>query len=410
VRLTVAQPPPRPAAVVAQLEAPVVWLDGPGDRALIAWAPREVVTRGDWVAAGRALHRPGAGGGVLGFVGYGAGHHAEAVPREAPVPEGECWLGRFDGLLRYDGRRWAATGSSTFQARARAALHAASDAGALRPPPPPPRRPLSTVDRSDWMEGVEQILAWLRAGDAYQVNLTRPVWVEGVDDAFACYRRLRRRSPAAHGAWLDLGEAQVLSNSPELLLEVEGAQLVSEPIKGTRPRSTDPREDEALGRALLAASKDSAELTMIVDLVRNDLGRVAVPGSVVPGPRQLTSHATVHHTSRRVTATLRPDLDRWDALAACFPPGSVTGAPKVRATQRIAQLEAHPRGVYCGTIGAFLDDGGGAWSVAIRTGVVHGGRARFHVGGGIVVDSDPADEWEETEHKAAALRAAFSAL
>ena len=396
---------------MAQLAGqPVVWLDGGDEEAVVGWSPDEVSTSGDWVAAGRALQRPGAGGAVLGFVGFGAGHVVEAVPAEAPTPEGPHWLGRFPGVLLRDRRGWTATGTADFRRRAASVLEAAS-VHPLSPPPPAGDRAHHTVDRRTYEAGVRRILELLAAGDAYQINLTRPVWVEGVrglGEAYDAYRRLRSASPASHGAWLDLGATQVLSNSPELLLRIDGDRLASDPIKGTRPRHTDPVIDAALGAALLAAAKDHAELTMIVDLVRNDLGRVALPATVRAGARRLTSHPTVHHTSCEVTAQLRPDRDRWSALAAVFPPGSVTGAPKVRACQRIAELEPHPRGVYCGTIGGFLDDGPGSWSVAIRTAVVHGGRARYHVGGGIVIDSVPAEEWEETEHKGRALAAALT--
>ncbi|MEQ1501479.1 MAG: chorismate-binding protein, partial [Myxococcota bacterium] len=181
----------------------------------------------------------------------------------------------------------------------------------------------------------------------------------------------------------------------------------STPIKGTRRRGASLADDARLRSELRDAAKDRAELVMIVDLVRNDLGRVAVVGSVVAGDRVITAHPTVFHAAWPVRAELLPGRDAWDALAATFPPGSVTGAPKVRACQRIAALEPHPRGVYCGAIGYAADGGDARFSVAIRTGVFDGPDARYHVGGGIVVDSDPAAEWDETVAKELALRRAL---
>jgi para-aminobenzoate synthetase component 1 len=212
-----------------------------------------------------------------------------------------------------------------------------------------------------------------------------------------------------YGAFLRLGpELAVLSASPELFLAVHAREVRSDPIKGTRRRDPDPAADAALAAELLHSRKEGAELAMIVDLVRNDLHRVAVPGTVAVGPRRLTAHPTVHHAAQEVRATLAPGRDGWDAMAAAFPPGSVTGAPKVRACTRIAELEAAPRGVYCGAIGYAADGGDLCFNVAIRTAVWHAGAARYHVGGGIVADSDPTAEWWETVHKGAALGLALA--
>ncbi len=394
------------------------WLDAVRETrgwSILAWDPVAVISEGaDWPAAGRALRRPRAASdapfasGVLGYVGYGAGHRVEAVPAEAPSPEPEVWLARYEGALCYrhaDGA-WTVSGPPAFRAEAEALLAAA------RPLPPPPRaappRARHTVDPARFRDAVRRIRELIADGDCYQVNLTRAVHVEGVTDVWSAYRRLRAGSSAPHAAWIRLDPSLVvLSNSPELLLEVRGDAARSRPIKGTRPRHPDPEVDRALAAALEVSEKDRAELAMIVDLVRNDLGRVAVPGSVHAGPRTLTLHANVHHAGVDVTATLEPGRDAWDALAALFPPGSVTGAPKVRACQRIATLEHAPRGVYCGAIG-FVDDSGDAgFSVAIRTAVARGDAVRYHVGGGIVADSDPDDEWWETVHKGRALDAAL---
>lgn len=422
-------PTPTPEAVVASLgDAPgVVWLDGGhGVRdgwTIVAWSPDEVV-RGDvdWPRAGAALRRPPREGpalpwrsGVIGLLGYGAGAAVAPVP---PCPDPwtpSVWLGRYAGGLVLEHRtgRWHATGSAARRAEARAVLARASQHPLGPVPPPPPRvAGIRTVPRHRHEAGVRTVLHHITEGDVYQLNLTRPVWVDGVGQPpLSVYRRLRRRSPAPLGAYLRLdGATTVLSNSPEHFLSLAGRTLCSVPIKGTRPRHADADHDARLAAALATSPKEQAELTMIVDLVRNDLGRVATPGSVQVGPRTLTAHANVHHAAQAVSAELAEGLGAWDALAASFPPGSVTGCPKPRACQRIHELEDGPRGVYCGAVG-FVDDGGAArWSVAIRTAVLRGDRARYHVGGGLVADSTPAAEWRETVDKGTALAWALTGL
>ncbi|MEQ1570785.1 MAG: anthranilate synthase component I family protein [Myxococcota bacterium] len=407
----------KPADVVAGLvDRPgLAWLDGADDTGtIVTWDPVDVVTRADgWPAAGRARTRAVATGaapftgGVLGYVGYGAGHVVDAVPRCAPTPEPDVWLGRFDGGLCWRGGEWTVAGTPGFRRDAERVLAAAG----ARPPPPAPSAPRAdTDDRAGFEARVERVRAWIAEGDCYQVNLSRPVRVPAAGDPFHAYLRLRSR-PAAYGAFLrPSDEIAVLSNSPELLLSQRGRRLRSVPIKGTRPRSADPARDAAFRAELEASPKDRAELTMITDLVRNDLGRVARVGTVRAEERQLTDHPTLFHTSWPVEAELAEGLDAWDALAAVFPPGSVTGAPKVRACQRIAELEPAPRGVYCGAIGYVADGGDATWSVAIRVAVFDGADARYHVGGGIVDGSDPAAEWEETVTKELALRRALVRL
>lgn len=393
------------------------WLDG-GPSAegwsILAWDPVEVVTDGrDWPAVGRALTRPNApdptvpfSGGVLGWIGYGAGHRVDAVPAEAPSPEPEVFLARYDGGLcwRHADRTWHPAGTASFREAAHGMLAAARPLGV---PAAPVATGAHTVARADWEADVERILDWIRAGDCYQVNLSRPVHVPGVGDPWDAYRRLRTAG-AAYGAWIRVDpRIVVLSNSPELFLSVRDRRMRALPIKGTRPRGATPAEDDRLSDELRDSEKERAELVMIVDLVRNDLGRVAATGSVVAGERTLTRHPTVHHASWAVEAELAPGRDTWDALAATFPPGSVTGAPKVRACQRIAELEASPRGLYCGAIGYVADGGDAVWSVAIRVAVIDGADARYHVGGGIVAHSRPAAEWDETAAKEIALRRAL---
>jgi para-aminobenzoate synthetase component 1 len=332
----------------------------------------------------------------------------ERIPAQGPTPEPEVSLSRYEGALcyRHEDRTWHPAGSASFRRAARRVLAGASP---LAPPPPAPLiRSARTVRRGVFEDRVRQVLAWIAAGDCYQVNLTRSVHLDGAGDPWGAWRRLRRISGAAYGAWLALPDATILCNSPELFLQVDGREVSSYPIKGTRPRHADPVVDHAMAGELRRSEKERAELTMIVDLVRNDLGRIAIPGTVRWEPRRVTAHANVHHASQRVSARLVDDADAWTTLQATFPPGSVTGAPKVRACQRIAELEDGPRGVYCGAIGYVADGGNSAWNVAIRTAVWRGDAVRYHVGGGIVADSDPTAEWWETVHKGTILGRAFA--
>lgn len=405
---------PRPEAVVAALgpSPGTVWLDS-GDGAdgwsIVAFDPVDVLTDGAaWLRRTRRPPRSRDGEvpftqGLIGYVGYGAGHRTAPVPPSAPTPEPEVWLGRFEGALcfRHHDATWHLTGDRANHQRFRELLAKARDLPPVGPAPEPTEDP-RTVTQQTFEAAVAQILEWIQAGDCYQVNLSRPVHV-GVDHpgdpGFDVYRRLRSYE-AQYGAFLRLGpELDVLCNSPELLVEVVGRTVASEPIKGTRPRTGVVDDDRVHREALLSSTKDEAELTMIVDLVRNDLHRIAEPGSVRTGERRVMALPTVHHTYRRIEATLRRSVQPVDALAALFPPGSVTGAPKVRACQRIAELEATPRGVYCGAIGYLSDHGQAAFNVAIRTGVVHERTARYHVGGGVVASSEPRAEWTETEVK-----------
>ncbi len=383
----------------------LVWLDDPDGRSILAWEPAEVVDRAaDWPAALRALSRRGP---VLGYAGYESGDATDRVPAGRPTPEPAVWFGRYRGVLVHQGGAWTPRGEPGFVTEAAALLASVTPAPPL--PDRPAQRPSSdhTVDRSAWLRGVEQIRAWLHAGDCYQVNLTRPVFLPVAPDPIDTWRRLRRH-PAPYGAFLaPVPGIAVLSNSPELLLRVDGRALRSDPIKGTRPRHPDALADASAAEELRTSEKEQAELMMIVDLVRNDLTRVARPGTVRAQVRELHSHPTVHHAHWPVTAELGAERDAVDALVALFPPGSVTGAPKIRATERIRELEEHPRGVYCGAIGHVLAPDDATFSVAIRVAVCAHGAARWHVGGGIVLGSDPAAEWEETVVKERAMRAAF---
>jgi len=255
------------------------------------------------------------------------------------------------------------------------------------------------------------VLDEIAAGNVYQANLTHRLEGRFRGDPGELYRCLRRESPAPFGAFLEWPEVAVLSSSPERFLRVEpDGRVESRPIKGTRPRGTTAGADERLRAELEASEKDRAENLMIVDLVRNDLGRVCRTGSVqVPGLREIEAYAQVFQMVSTVTGRLAPGRDALDAVAAAFPPGSMTGAPKLAAMRLLERLEPVRRGVYAGALG-YLDARGGAdLSVVIRTLLVARGRATLHVGGGVVADSDPASEWRESWDKARGPLAALAA-
>lgn len=262
--------------------------------------------------------------------------------------------------------------------------------------------PRSNLTRAEYGERFRRIQAYLHAGDCYQINFAQGFHLPYADDAWPLYQSLRRQSPAPYSAFLDWPELQVLSTSPELFLDLHGKQVRTKPIKGTRPRSADAREDQALIAELASSAKDRAENLMIVDLLRNDLGRVCRPGSVqVPELFAIESYPKVHHLVSTVTGELAEGEDALSLLEACFPGGSVTGAPKYRAMQIIDELEPEPRGLYCGSIGYIGYDGSMQFNIAIRTLVIAQGQASYFAGGGIVADSEEESEYQETLHKAA---------
>jgi len=245
----------------------------------------------------------------------------------------------------------------------------------------------------------------IAAGDIYQANLTQRLSCDFDGDPWALYRGLTESTQAPRSAFIDAGEWALASVSPETFVDVGKDDVATTlPIKGTRPRGETPEEDEALKRDLLASEKDRAELTMIVDLERNDLGRVAKTGTVeVRELAALKTYPAVHHLVATVTATLKAGTGFEDLVRAVFPGGSITGAPKRRAVSILEELEPVPRGFYTGSL-FFLDDDGSTWSsILIRSVVVARGVAHLGAGGGVVADSDPEEEWMESNAKARAL-------
>ncbi|TAJ19117.1 MAG: aminodeoxychorismate synthase component I [Dehalococcoidia bacterium] len=355
-------------------------------------------------------------GGAIGYLGFELGREVERVPATtrddigAPVLAfgwydaafvwdalaQRGWLvGRAEAVAVLRGRLEAAAGRETEQPRR-------GSAGLLR----------SNMTRQAYLAAVERARSYIASGDIYQVNLTQRFSAVTDTDGFDLYRRLREVSPAPFAAYLDVrgafGGVEVLSSSPERFLRVDGAHLQTRPIKGTRPRGATPEEDARLGAELRASTKDLAEHVMIVDLERNDFGRIATPGSVrVPSFAALESYRQVHHLVSTVEAERAPGVGLEATLRAMFPGGSISGAPKVRALEIIDELEPTVRGVYCGSIGYVSAHGPIDLNIAIRTITLADGVAHLHVGGAIVHDSDPADEYDETLAKARGMARAL---
>lgn len=245
---------------------------------------------------------------------------------------------------------------------------------------------------------------YLQAGDCYQINLAQRFSAAASGDALSAYLKLRKLSPAPYSAFIKLPKLQILCTSPERFLQVQDGRVETRPIKGTRPRSSDARKDKLLAEELRNHPKDRAENLMIVDLLRSDLGKSCTPGSVhVPRLFEVESYANVHHLVSTVQGSLAEGRDALDVLRDCFPGGSITGAPKVRAMQIIEQLEPDHRGVYCGSIGYVGFDGNMDSNIVIRTLVYSGNKIDCWAGGGIVADSELAAEYQETLDKVSAM-------
>jgi para-aminobenzoate synthetase component 1 len=274
---------------------------------------------------------------------------------------------------------------------------------------------LSNFHPDDYRRAVECVRDHIRRGDLFQANLSQRWSVRHRSEspdltARELFESLARLSPAPHAAYLGCGDHAIASASPERFLERRGSRVETRPIKGTRPRHSDPVEDQRLGAELLASAKDRAENVMIVDVLRNDLGRVCAPGTIeVPELCALESFPHVFHLTSTVTGRLLRGRDAFDLLSACFPGGSITGAPKIRAMEILDRLEPHRRHLYTGSIGYVDWHGDADWSIAIRTAIVTRDAICFAAGGGITAESDPDAEYQETLQKAEGLRLALSA-
>lgn len=413
-----------PLAVVGASDGPDPFDAARAVLARLAAAPAPASDRAAGVAAEPGTAAPPFIGGLLGYVSYDLGRRLERLPTIALDDHGfpDLRLGLHDWVLAWDARdgsAWlggrALDGDGHLLSDRLAAVRERLD----RPVPattaagevPVLRFSLDT-DRSAFEDGVERVRAAIAAGELYQANLTRRMTAPFRGDPWPLARLLRTGEPAAFSAYLDAGGGRaIVSASPEPFLAVSAGGLVrSDPIKGTRPRGGSPGDDRRLAAELLASAKDRAENTMIVDVLRNDLGRVCRPGSVrVPRLCRLERTPSVQHLVSTVIGRLAPGRDALDLLAAAFPGGSITGAPKIRAMELVEELEPVRRGPYTGALGWLGPDGAMGTSILIRTFVVHGDRLTLHVGGGITWRSDPADEWAETVTKARGPLAALGA-
>ena len=371
---------------------------------------------------------PAASAGLFGYLGYDMVRLVERLPDARPDPLGlpDAVLLRPSVVAVLDGVKgdvilvapaWAGSGLSAKAAFAQAAERVADAQRALERgvalapralgEPAPPAPPVSNFTKAGYMAAVERAKGYIRAGDIFQV-VPAQRWAQGFHEPpFALYRSLRRTNPSPFMFFFNFGPFQVIGASPEILVRVMGGEVTIRPIAGTRPRGATPEEDRAREAELLADPKERAEHLMLLDLGRNDVGRVAAPGTVRPTETFVVErYSHVMHIVSNVVGRLREGEDALSALMAGMPAGTVSGAPKVRAMQVIDELEPEKRGVYGGGVGYFSAGGDMDMCIALRTAVLKGGTLYVQAGGGVVADSDPEAEWMETVHKSGALRRA----
>jgi para-aminobenzoate synthetase component 1 len=370
---------------------------GPGGEPALFDRPREVILAEHPGEVARALARAeaarAAGAWVAGYVAYEAGYALEPklarlMPRRRPGPllalgvySGPGMAGPVLAQAAEEGRRTWMTA------------------------------PVPVIGRRAYGTAARRIFDYIAAGDCYQVNLTFPMTARlEAGTPLGLYGAFRRTGAVGHGAYVDLGVGPVVvSRSPELFFRVEGSKVVTRPMKGTRPRGRDAAEDAAIIAELQGAEKDRAENLMIVDLLRNDISRLSRVGTVrVPALFAIESYSTVHQMTSTVEGVLEAPASLPGLMAALFPCGSVTGAPKIRAMEIIREVEIAPRGVYCGAVGWMAPDGDADFSVAIRTLSVSGDQIVMNVGGGLTHGSTAEGEWEEALWKARFVKAAVS--
>ena len=381
-----------------------------GRYSYLAWEPRQCLQSSDFntLRAQLSSGRDTFENAWWGYLGYGLRHALERLPAEdaSACPTGELphlWMMRASHLLVWD----HALKIVTFY----------SDAVETCPLTPEPLLPelqdievrelSSNMTKAEYLQHIEDTLAQIAAGEFYQANITRKFYgrLRARCDSFALFVGLCAISPSPYGAYIWTGEHAIVSSSPERFITMDHAgHVMCRPIKGSAARGSTDEEDHRMRAQLRRNAKDRAENLMIVDLMRHDLARHCQPGSVqVPELCALDSYATVHHLSSSITAVRREGASTLDVVCGCFPPGSMTGAPKIRAMQWCTQVERSARGVYSGALGWFGGDGTCDLSVVIRTLVLRDTHFEFQVGGGIVAESQPVQEWEETLTKARAL-------
>ena len=353
-------------------------------------------------------------GGAVGYFAYDMCHNVEKLPRSAvdDVKIPDCCFGFYDSIIAIDHYRKDTyiisnginekPGNLVEELKSKlgniTALSLENKQGAAC------SEIQSNFSKEDYLKAVQRVKDYIRTGDIYQANLTQRFKCNTEESPFSIYSRLRRLNPAPFACYMNFGEGHILSSSPERFLKIRENMIETRPIKGTRPRGRTAEEDKANKAELLSSEKDKSELLMIVDLERNDLGKVSKTGTVkVPELFYPEEYATVHHLVATVTGEMQDDINSIDVIKAAFPGGSITGAPKIRAMEIIDELEPTQRNIYTGSIGYLGFNGSIDLNIAIRTIVMKEGTAFFQAGGGIVWDSNPELEYEETLHKAKAL-------
>lgn len=353
-------------------------------------------------------------GGAVGYFAYDMCHHIEKLPRTAvddvKIPDG--YFGFYDSIVAVDNQSKdtyliAAGMNEKPEIAIEDLKRKLNNIDAL--PLVNKQGAVCSVIQSNftkkaYLEAVQSIKDYISSGDIYQANLTQRFKCHTEETPFSIYSRLRQFNPAPFACYIDFGEGHILSSSPERFIKIQGNMIETRPIKGTRPRGRTLDEDKANKEELLSSEKDKSELLMIVDLERNDLGKVSKTGTVkVPELFYPEEYATVHHLVASVTGEMQDELEVIDVIQAAFPGGSITGAPKIRSMEIIDELEPTQRNIYTGSIGYLGFNGSIDLNIAIRTIVMKEGTAYFQAGGGIVWDSNPELEYEETLHKARAL-------
>lgn len=365
-------------------------------------------------------------GGWIGYFSYEAGFSGEKISHstqwDIPLPQARFCL--YDATAQYDHVEdcWYLSAVDWPEPFARNRPTVAQRLESLKKqlklaeqnqlvanPQPVATHPAVNMTYEDYLSKVDRAKQYIEAGDIYQVNLTQRFSVETNESPLSIYRRLRKVNPASHAAFIHCGDTSILSASPELFLHLQDGQVITRPIKGTAPRTGDLQKDALARTTLQTSEKDRAELTMIIDLLRNDLGRVCDYSSIdVIEANEIEEHPTVFHQAATIQGKLAAHRNWIDLLKATFPGGSITGAPKIRAMQIINELEKTARGVYCGSIGWIGLDGSMSMNIAIRTMVHHAQHVHFYAGGAIVADSIPTNEYDEIIAKASGMMRALN--
>jgi para-aminobenzoate synthetase component I len=362
-------------------------------------------------------------GGCFGFWGYDLKNFVEPkLPRRAvnDLELPDCWVGFYGSLVVFDhrlGKTWivaSGVGAEGNRTAERARTEVESWRARFESVPELQAREVQTGEVRDslaageFMSKVRRAQEYIRLGHIYQVNLSHRLSAPWSGSGWDFFLRLKDASPAPYSAYLNCGEFEIAASSPEMFLRISGSHIRTRPIKGTRPRHHDPTRDAQLSYELQTSAKEISELVMITDLLRNDLGRFCEFGSVqVPDLVRLEKYPQVQHLVSTIEGTLRPGVTHFAAFASCFPGGSITGAPKIRAMEIIDELEPISRGPYTGSLGFLGFNRESHLNIVIRTAVVKVGEVHFNVGAGIVADSEPEAEHEETLAKARGFIAAL---